>query len=166
MTQDQSWVSLWQQRLQSQSSDHHIVNASLSGETSTGGLARLPALLTQHQPQWLVIALGANDALRGQDLGRLEKQIAQMIRLAQAQSCEVLLLGIQLPTNYGDAFNQRLLAVYARLAETYHTQLDPFFLADIVTLPNALQADGLHPSAEVQPKIMERVAQHLSKAMH
>jgi len=159
MAVNQSWVSLWQQRLQSQSSSHHIINASLSGETTTGGLARLPALLEQHHPQWVIIELGANDALRGHSLSRLESNISQMIHLAQAHNAQVLLLGIQLPTNYGDAFNQRLRGIYAKLAAQHNTLLDPFFLADVALLPNGLQADGLHPTAEVQANIMARVAQ-------
>jgi len=162
MAANQGWVSLWQQRLQSQSSSHQIINASLSGETTTGGLARLPALLDQHHPHWVIIELGANDALRGQSLSRLEINISQMISLAKTHNAQVLLLGIQLPTNYGDAFNQRLRGIYAKLAAQHNTLLDPFFLADVALLPNGLQADGLHPTAEVQPMIMERIVKILS----
>jgi len=163
MPVEQGWVSLWQQRLQASQSEHKLINASISGETSAGGLARLPALLQQHQPQWLIIELGANDALRGQDLKRLEKNLATMILLAQAQNTQVLLLGIQLPTNYGDVFNQRLLGVYQRLALTHHTLLDPFFLADVALQPNGLQLDGLHPTAAAQQSIMMRVSSILAE---
>jgi acyl-CoA thioesterase-1 len=163
MPVEQGWVSLWQQRLQASQSEHKLINASISGETSAGGLARLPALLQQHQPQWLIIELGANDALRGQDLKRLEKNLATMILLAQAQSTQVLLLGIQLPTNYGDVFNQRLLGVYQRLALTHHTLLDPFFLADVALQPNGLQLDGLHPTVAAQRSIMKRVTDILAE---
>jgi acyl-CoA thioesterase-1 len=163
MPVEQGWVSLWQQRLQASQSEHKLINASISGETSAGGLARLPALLQQHQPQWLIIELGANDALRGQDLKRLEKNLATMILLAQAQSTQILLLGIQLPTNYGDVFNQRLLGVYQRLALTHHILLDPFFLADVALQPNGLQLDGLHPTAAAQQSIMMRVSSVLAE---
>lgn len=161
MAAEQGWVSLWQQQLLQSAKGHRVINASISGETSAGGLARLADLLAQHRPNFLVIELGANDALRGHDLKRLEHNLSQMIEQAQQQQVQVLLLGIRLPSNYGDAFNQRLLGIYTKLAERYHTRLDPFFLADIATLPNALQADGLHPTAQVQATIMMRVSQHL-----
>jgi acyl-CoA thioesterase-1 len=162
MAVEEGWVSLWQQQLTQAGTGHRIVNASISGETSSGGLSRLPTLLAQHQPHCVVIELGANDALRGQDLKRLEHNLSQMIEQAKAQQAQVLLLGIRLPTNYGDAFNQRLLDIYAKLAQQHQILLDPFFLADLVTLPNALQTDGLHPSAAVQAVIMQRVAKQLS----
>jgi acyl-CoA thioesterase-1 len=166
MASEQGWVGLWQKQLsQSSTQAHRIINASISGETSAGGLARLPQLIAQHRPDFLVIELGANDALRGQDLKRLENNLSDMIEQAQSHHISVLLLGIQLPSNYGTAFNQRLSKIYTDLATRHQTRLDPFFLADLVNLPNPLQADGLHPTAEVQPAIMARVARHLPLAV-
>lgn len=157
LSASEGWVALWQARLTHQAANIQIINASISGETTQGGLARLPALLAQHQPQWLVIELGANDALRGQNLTKTERNLQQMIALAQAAHSQVMLLGIRLPTNYGVAYDQRLQTLYQQLAQQHALLFDPFFLQDVVLVPDMIQADGLHPTAQAQPIIMNRI---------
>ncbi|MBD3767347.1 MAG: arylesterase [Gammaproteobacteria bacterium] len=153
LSTQQGWVSLWQ------ASDAHIriINASISGETTMGGAARLPALLTQHQPDWLIIELGANDALRGQDLRLSEQKLRNMIQLAKKQGVQVALLGIRLPLNYGALYSQRLETLYQQLAKSEQIPLEPFFLADVALDTNLMQADGLHPNEAAQPIILQRI---------
>jgi acyl-CoA thioesterase-1 len=153
MASEQGWVSLWQ------TSDTHLslINASLSGETTMGGAARLPTLLKQHQPHWLIIELGANDALRGQDLAISEQKIRSMIQLAKAQNIKVALLGIRLPPNYGLLYSKRLESLYQQLAHSEKVPLESFFLADVALDTQLMQADGLHPNEKAQPIILERV---------
>lgn len=159
ITLEKSWPSLLQQQLKGDVTTQNIqvVNASISGETTSGGKNRLPRLLQQHQPQWLVIELGANDALRGQDLRMTQKNLATMIELSQQQNIEVMLLGIRLPTNYGPAYDRQLQTVYAKLAKQYGLVFDPFFLEDVALDPDLMQADGLHPNEAAQPLILERL---------
>lgn len=155
MAVEQGWVALLSQKLQPFSIT--IVNASISGETSSGGKNRLPALLKQHQPNWLILELGANDALRGQSLRSLQKNLATIIEQSQQAGAKVLLLGIRLPTNYGPAYDQALTQMYQTLADRYQLLFDPFFLAELALDPQWIQADGLHPNAQAQPKILQRL---------
>lgn len=161
MPTEQGWVALLQQKLDAQTKEIgrpiQLVNGSLSGETTSGGLQRLPALLKQHQPRYVIIELGANDALRGQNLQVTQRNLARMIEHSQQVGAKVLLLGIRLPTNYGPAYDAALGRVYTRLAEQYNVPLDPFFLEDIALEPDMMQDDGLHPNAQAQPIIMQRI---------
>lgn len=150
---EQGWVALWQ----ASDTNLSLINASISGETTMGGAARLPALLKQHQPHWLIIELGANDALRGQDLAISEQKLRSMIQTAKAQGVKVALLGIRIPTNYGPLYSQRLEAMYQQLAKTEQVPLEPFFLADVALDAKLMQADGLHPNEQAQPMILERL---------
>jgi acyl-CoA thioesterase-1 len=153
MPSDQGWVSLWQ------ASDKNlmIINASIGGETTMGGAARLPALLKQHQPQWLIIELGANDALRGLDLRLSEQKLRYMVQSAKGLGVKVALLGIRLPPNYGTLYSQRLEALYQQLANSEQIPLEPFFLADVALTTQLMQTDGLHPNEKAQPIILDRV---------
>lgn len=153
LSTQQGWVALWQ----ASDTNIRIINASISGETTMGGAARLPALLTQHQPDWLIIELGANDALRGQDLRLSEQKLRNMIQLAKKQGVQVALLGIRLPPNYGALYSQRLETLYQQLAKSEHIPLEPFFLADVALDPNLMQDDGLHPNEKAQPIILQRI---------
>ncbi len=153
LSTQQGWVALWQ----ASDTNIRIINASISGETTMGGAARLPALLTQHQPDWLIIELGANDALRGQDLRLSEQKLRNMIQLAKKQGVQVALLGIRLPPNYGALYSQRLETLYQQLAKSEQVPLEPFFLADVALDPNLMQADGLHPNEAAQPIILQRI---------
>ena len=133
-----------------------MVNASISGETSDGGLRRLPDLLAKHQPKIVIIALGANDGLRGFQPDAIRQRLAKMIELSQNQA-EVLLLGIEIPPNYGVAYTDAFRRIYSSLAEQYDTALLPFMLNNIYDESGMMQDDGLHPSAQAQPKILENI---------
>ena len=152
------WVNLLDLRLKKEmKAPPAVVNASISGETSAGALTRLPALLGKHRPSVVVIELGGNDALRGLTPAQLRANLAKMIELAQAAGAKVLLVGIDVPPNYGPAYRTRLKATYAELAETYHTALLPFLLEGVALQPGMFQADGLHPVAAAQPKLLDNV---------
>lgn len=152
------WVNLLDLRLKrDMKAPPAVVNASISGETSAGALTRLPALLAKHRPSVVVIELGGNDALRGLAPAQLRGNLARMIELSQAAGAKVLLVGIDVPPNYGPAYRARLKATYAELAGTYHTALLPFLLEGVALQPGMLQADGLHPVAAAQPKLLDNV---------
>lgn len=163
ISSDKGWVALLANRLSSQSIT--IVNASLSGETSSGGLQRLPHLINKHRPKWMILELGANDALRGQSLKKTRNNLQKMISQCLENACQPLLLGIRLPTNYGPAYDRALQRMYKALAEQNDILLDPFFLEDVALDPELMQADGLHPNAKAQPIILERVVQRLNKLL-
>ncbi|MCX4188961.1 arylesterase [Methylophaga sp. OBS3] len=153
---DAGWVNLLRQKLQSEAGDWQVVNASISGETTDGGLRRLPALLDKHNPGIVVIALGGNDGLRGFQPSAIKQRLADMIQLAQADA-RVLLLGIEIPPNYGAAYTQAFRNIYSSLAEQYDTALLPFMLVDIYDDEGMMQADGIHPTAAAQPKILDNI---------
>ena len=161
IAQEDGWVTLLDQKLTQQTMQQlknvQVINASLSGETTSGGLQRLPGLLAQHQPAFVIIELGANDALRGQNLNQTQRNLAQMIELSQQQGAKVKLLGIRLPPNYGPAFDRRLAQMYLQLADEYQVPLDPFFLADVALNQELMLEDGLHPNAAAQPIILARL---------
>lgn len=154
---EQGWVSLLQQRLAACDSDWQVINASISGETSSGGRSRLPQLLQQHTPQVLLLELGANDGLRALPVAQLRANLAAMIEQARAADAAVVLLGIQIPDNYGPIYQQRFAAVYAQLAEQYALPWLPFFLDGVATREELMQDDGLHPTAAAQPLILDNV---------
>jgi acyl-CoA thioesterase-1 len=133
------------------------VNASISGETSLSGRHRLPALLQTYQPAVLVIELGANDGLRGLPLPALRDNLTAMIELAQKHKTRVLLLGIELPVNYGPQYRDGLRAIYADLARQRKVALLPFLLDGVALDPGLMQADGLHPVAAAEPRVLENV---------
>lgn len=163
----QGWGSLLQQKLQNgDDSTWHsvrVVNASISGETTSGGKARLTALLQTHHPKVVVLALGANDALRGQSLSAAAHNLQTMIEQCSATefNCQVVLLGVRLPTNYGPAFDAQFQKMYVQLAKRYGlkegARFDAFFLEPVALNPALMQADGLHPNADAQPLILQRV---------
>jgi acyl-CoA thioesterase-1 len=151
---DKGWVNLLQEKL---SDNYRVVNGSISGETSAGGLTRLPEALKTHQPAYLLLELGANDGLRGIDLPTMRSNLEAMLKLAQAANAKVILLGIQLPPNYGSTFTEKFAAIYTDLAKQYNAQLVPFLLDGVADNWDLMQADGLHPTAEAQPKVLENV---------
>lgn len=154
---DASWPHLLDQRLQQMRPPWTLVNASISGETSISGRQRLPALLARYHPQVVVLELGANDGLRGLSLQRMQRNLAAMIEASQTARARVLLLGIELPVNYGPRYRDDLRAIYHRLAERYHTALVPFFLDGVALKPALMQADGLHPNAAGQKPVLANV---------
>ena len=153
----QGWVALLHKRLQEGGFEHRVVNASISGDTSSGGAARLPALLAQHQPELVIIELGGNDGLRGQPLVQLQQNLARMIDASRAAEAKVLLLGMRLPPNYGQRYTQAFAQVYADLAAGKQVALVPFLLEGVGGVPGMMQADGIHPTAAAQPIMLENV---------
>ena len=152
------WVNLLQQRVKQQiKPPPAIINASISGETTAGALTRLPGLLEKHRPSVVVIELGGNDALRGLTPAQLRGNLEKMIVASQKAGAKVLLLGIDVPPNYGPAYRQRLRQTYAELARQYDVPLLPFLLEGVALKPNLMQADGLHPTAAAQPQVLENV---------
>ena len=153
----QGWVALLEKRLTDQGFHDRVVNASVSGDTSAGGQARLPALLAEHKPEVVILELGGNDGLRGQPPRQLQQNLASMIDSSQAQGAKVLLLGMQLPPNYGVRYTQAFSQVYSQLASEKKVALVPFFLDGVGGHPELMQADGLHPAAAAQGKLLENV---------
>ena len=154
---EQGWVHLLEVRLGKMVPPWTVVNASISGETSLSGRNRLPALLATYRPGVVVIELGANDGLQGLPLNQLRDNLAAMVSAAQATHAKVLLLGIELPVNYGPQYRDGLREVYAGLAQQKHTALLPFLLDGVALDPALMQADGLHPTAAGEPKVLENV---------
>ncbi|QKI88825.1 arylesterase [Thiomicrorhabdus xiamenensis] len=158
---ESGWVNLLRRRLQTSFPDKalSVVNASISGETTSGGLQRLPKLLQEHRPSLLILELGANDALRGQNLLQSKANLERMIHLCDAapSGCQTMLLGIRLPTNYGPAYERLLMKVYRDLAQQYKLNFDPFFLQGVALDPDLMQDDALHPNEQGQSPILERL---------
>jgi acyl-CoA thioesterase I len=154
------WVALLEQRLQHQGLRWEVVNASISGDTTSGGRTRLPALLRQHQPALVIIELGGNDALRGLPLAMTEDNLRAMTRSAQQSGARVLLAGMQVPPNYGRRYSDDFFAIFARVAKAENAALVPFLLAGVADVPNAerwFQPDRIHPVADAQPKMLDNV---------
>ena len=151
---DKGWVNLLQQKLQNNAV---INNGSISGETTAGGLTRLPAALQTYQPDYVLLELGANDGLRGIKTDTMQANLEQMIQLAQQAKAKVVLLGIKLPPNYGSAYTQKFEAVYTSLAKQYNLPLVPFLLDGIAQNWDLVQADGVHPTAAAQPMVLDNV---------
>lgn len=162
------WVALLQQKLQTEKPRWQIVNASISGDTTAGGLARLPALLKLHQPQIVVIELGGNDALRGFSLKMTEDNLVKMIQACKTIQAKVVLVGMQVPPNYGAAYALDFTRLFARISKQQQTALVPFLLAGVADDkdPTALfQADRIHPKAEAHPRILANVWVVLKKML-
>lgn len=151
------WVALLQRRLDQRGPAYHVVNASISGETTAGGLTRLPTLLAEHHPAVVVIALGANDGLRGFGFDTIQGNLVRMIRLGQEAGSRVLLAGIRLPPNYGAAYTDGFQAVFRAAADAAGVPLVPHLLAGVAEDRALMQADGLHPTAKAEPRILENV---------
>jgi acyl-CoA thioesterase-1 len=151
------WVELLDERLQQQGIGLEVVNASISGDTSSGGLARLPALLAEHQPSLVIIELGGNDGLRGQPTAQLQQNLAAMIQQSQKEGAKVLLLGMQLPPNYGARYTSAFAQIYPELAKAADVALVGFFLQGVGGQPGLMQADGIHPNAKAQTLLLENV---------
>ena len=153
----QDWVSLLQQRLDGSDRAYHVINASITGDTTHGGLTRLPAALQRHQPEIVLLELGGNDGLRGLDLATTRANLRDMIHLARAAGARVLLLGLRLPANYGKVYADRFHAVYTELAVSENAALVDFFLKGVAETTELMQPDGIHPSAQAQPRILDNV---------
>ena len=155
--EEQGWVNLLQMRLESENLAVEVINGSVSGETTTGGLARLPAMLDSYRPGLVVLELGGNDGLRGLPLSIMRENLAAMIDLAKDAGAEVILTGIQIPPNYGPRYTTPFFETYAALAEEKSLPLVPFLIDGIPQQPELMQNDGIHPRAEAQHMILDNV---------
>jgi len=151
------WVTLLQQRLTRQGYPHTVVNASISGDTTAGGRARLPDALKRHRPQIVILELGGNDGLRGLSLRETRANLGAMIKAAQTARAQVLLVGIHLPPNYGPDYAGKFHAIYHDLARIHNTALVPFLLDGVALTPGFMQPDGIHPRAAAQPRLLDNV---------
>jgi len=159
--QSEGWVSLLEEELKQRGHPLRVVNASISGETTSGGLSRLPRLLKDYQPELVLLELGANDGLRGTPLSVIEQNLRQMIELSQAAGAQVLLIGIRLPPNYGPQYTERFYQIYPELADEYGLPLVPFLLEKVALDPRLMQRDGLHPNSDAQPILLQTVWKQL-----
>jgi acyl-CoA thioesterase-1 len=151
------WVPLLEKRLQAEKLDVKVVNASISGDTTSGGRARLQPLLDKHKPDVLVLELGANDALRGLPVAATEDNLRSIIESAQKIGARVLLVGMQIPPNYGGEYAARFSGLFPKLAKAHKLPLVPFFLAPLLERPDLFQSDRLHPTAEAQPLLLDTI---------
>jgi len=160
LARGQGWVALLDQRLKQQKAPYSLINASISGDTTSGGRARLPALLLQHRPAIVIIELGGNDALRGLPLASSRENMLAMARAAKAAGARVLLLGMQVPPNYGASYGREFAALFTEVARSEKTGLVPFLLKGVADRPDALawfQADRIHPLARAHPMMLDNV---------
>lgn len=166
MQPKQGWVHLLQNRLDQQyPKQHKVVNASVSGETTSGALARLPKLLNTHKPHIVVIELGGNDALRGQPPQMIQKNLSQLIQMSQQNKAKVLLLGMKIPPNYGTAYSKAFENNYKVLSQKHQVKLLPFFLDGVAGNNALMQKDLIHPNAKAQPQLLNNAYPYIKGAL-
>jgi acyl-CoA thioesterase I len=163
---EQGWVELLKTRLKSQGYGDQVVNASVSGETTAGGLARLPRALELHHPSIVILELGGNDGLRGLPIAQMRANLTQMATLSAAAGAKVLLLGMRMPPNYGPEYTKQFAMVFSDLATDKKIPFVPFLLTDIALSPALLQADDIHPNALGQPILLDNVWPSLKPLLH
>jgi acyl-CoA thioesterase I len=154
---EQGWVELLRAKLKDEGYGTQVINASVSGETTAGGLARLPRALALHHPQIVILELGGNDGLRALPIDQMRANLAKMVDLSSAAGARVLLLGMRIPPNYGPQFTEQFHSVFAEVAREKKVPLVPFLLSDIALSPALMQADGVHPNELGQPKLLINV---------
>lgn len=156
---DQGWVHLLQSKLDNTegAKDIKVVNGSISGETTSGGLTRLPEALAEHKPNFVIIELGANDGLRGLSIKAMRSNLEQMIQLAQKNNAKVALLGMYMPANFGRMYSEQFKKTYQELAKQYQLPFNPFFLEGVALKDNLLLQDGLHPNEKAQPQLLDNI---------
>lgn len=162
------WVALLERKLAEEKIAARVVNASISGDTTSGGRSRLPSLLAQHKPSHVVIELGGNDALRGLPLGMTETNLSEMTQAAQKTGARVLLVGIQLPPNYGADYGNKFAALYEQVGKRHKAAVVPFILKGVADIPDAarlFQADRIHPTEQAQPQMLANVWPELKKLL-
>jgi len=153
----QGWVALLEQRLGEEGLDHRVVNASISGDTTAGGLVRLPRLLAEHQPEWVILELGGNDGLRGLPPAQMQQNLLAMIERSRDSGAQVLLLGMRLPPNYGLRYTRAFEQVYSDLAAQTQVPWVPFFLEGVGGVEGMMQADGIHPAPAAQQRMLDNL---------
>ena len=154
---DQGWVMLLQQKLTRQGYDYRVINASVSGDTTRTGLGRIQSALKMHSPSIVIIALGGNDGLRGLPFTEIENSLAEIIERCRAHGVQVLLVGVRLPPNYGPVYNRKFAEIYQRLSDRYQVPLVAKMLDDVADNGELMQADGMHPTAAAQPRVMKNI---------
>ena len=154
---EEGWVALLESRLREQDYGYQVINASVSGETTTGGLARLPRTLSLHKPRIVVLELGGNDGLRGLPLSAIRRNLERMILAARSSGAKVLLIGMRMPSNYGPQYVSGFMAIYQDLAKRYATPLVPFIMEGVALDGRLMQADGIHPTAAAQKRLLDNV---------
>jgi len=154
---DRGWVALLRERLAQAGYSYRVVNASVSGETTTGGLQRLPAALYTHHPQLVLIELGGNDGLRAQPLKQMRSNLEEMARLSKAHQARAVIFEMRIPANYGATYGDGFHAVFGEVAKSAKLPMVPFWLGAIATDPKAFQEDGIHPTEAMQPKLLDAV---------
>jgi acyl-CoA thioesterase I len=157
LPRDTGWVALLRQRLADERIDYSVANASISGDTTSGGRARMPELMSRLKPSIVIVELGANDALRGVPLDTTEDNLRTIVEEAQQARAKVILVGMFVPPNYGPAYTQRFHAIYGTLAKELNVKLVPFLLAGIENKPEMFQADQMHPNQQAQPVLLQNV---------
>jgi acyl-CoA thioesterase-1 len=157
LASNEGWVALLQSRLKAQGYGYRVINASVSGETTTGGLARLPRALSVHRPKIVIVELGGNDGLRALPLETSRQNLERIIQASQSSGAKVLLLGMKIPPNYGPRYSQGFEQLFSDLARRYRLPFEPFFLEKIALAPGMMQSDGLHPTAKAQPVMLDTV---------
>nr|MBS0019557.1 arylesterase [Gammaproteobacteria bacterium] len=155
------WVRLLQERLDQQGRAYRVVNASISGDTTAAGLARLPQALAVHRPAVVLVELGGNDGLRGLDLGDIRSNLEKMVSHIRESGAQVLLVGMRIPPNYGFAYSERFHGIYREVAARFEAPLVPFLLAGVADDRQLMQGDGIHPNASAQERILENVWPYL-----
>ena len=163
--QSEGWVTLLQNKLTQQNLDYKVVNASISGETTSGGLGRFKAMLANHKPNIVVIELGANDGLRGLSVKEMQNNLTSMITQAKTVGAKVMLLGMRIPPNYGIQYTQQFSETYINLAKKHGLPLVSFFLDGVAGNPSLVLDDGLHPKAAAQARLLENVWPTLEKIL-
>lgn len=153
----EGWVSLLEKRLAERPESYEVVNASVSGETTGGGLARLPDALARHRPELVVLELGGNDGLRGYPIARIRANLARMVALAREAGARVLLIGMHIPPNYGSRYTEAFHGTYRQIAERDGVALVPFLLEGVATDASLMQGDGIHPTAAAQPLLLDNL---------
>ena len=157
IAQARGWVALLAERLQREPPHYSVVNASISGETTSGGAARIARVLEQHRPAIVIVQLGGNDGLRGLPVAQMKANLATIIERSQKAGARVLLVGMRIPPNYGPDYADAFEAAFAELAKRYRVPLAPFLLEDLVEKPELFQADRIHPTESAQPFLLERI---------
>jgi acyl-CoA thioesterase-1 len=152
---EQGWVALLDGRLQAQEYGYEVVNASVSGETTSGGLQRLPRALALHQPGIVILELGANDGLRGLPIATTRDNLQKMVELAKGAHARILLVGMRIPPNYGPRYTEDFVQMYPQIATHYGVSLVPFLLQSVALDPTRMQDDGLHPNAQGEPAVLD-----------
>lgn len=165
LRQQDGWVSLLENQLSQSHPDVSVINASVSGETTQGGLSRFSSLLTTYKPQWVVLELGANDALRGYPLNQTTLNLEKMIEQAQQVGAAILLIGNQIPQNYGKRYTQMFFNLYKDIASKYNVAYMPFMLKGVALNKDLMQDDGLHPNKDGQPVVLQNILPYLQPLM-